>query len=94
MSKTKSLTDLANFVGRASTPRKERSGFWDTCNSVSFSKNKTHTTSASDLLAMVMTISARTRRVIAPRTLIELDVFSPNGKRAVQLIMGPYNDAK
>jgi len=44
----------------------------------------------SDLLGTVMAISARTRRIIAPKTHIELDVFTPSGKRAVRLIMGTY----
>lgn len=94
MSKTRTLTDLASFVGRSAIPRKYRSNFWNAYNVTPFSEqHHTETASASDLLAMVMTISARTRRIVAPRTLIELDVFSPNGNRAVQLIMGNYNEA-
>ncbi len=93
MSKTKTLTELASFVGRSAIPRKNRSSFWSACNTISFKdQHHTETTSASDLLAMVMTISARTRRIVTPRTSIELDVFTPNGTRAVQLIMGNYNE--
>ena len=94
MRKTKTLTDLASFVGRSTTPRKNRSGFWSAYNSTSCDEQwRTESASASDLLGIVMTISARTRRIVTPRTLIELDVFTPGGKRAVQLIMGNYNEA-
>lgn len=94
MSKTKTLSDLASFVGRSAIPRKNRSEFWNAYNTATFKEqHHTEAASASDLLAMVMTISARTRRIVAPRTLIELDVFAPNGARAVQLIMGNYNES-
>lgn len=39
----------------------------------------------SDLLAVVMTLSARTRRMVLPKVDIEIDVFAPGGKRAVRM---------
>lgn len=89
---TKSLSDLANFVGKTAMPRKHRSRFWNaykTATNTSAVLNKPKR--ATDLLGIVMTISARTRRIVAPRTTIELDVFTPAGGRAVQLIMGKYS---
>jgi hypothetical protein len=37
----------------------------------------------SDLLGVVLTLSARTRRMALPAVSIELDVFSPDGGRAL-----------
>ena len=39
----------------------------------------------SDLLGVVLTLSARTRRAALPEVTIDLDVFSPNGARAVRI---------
>ncbi len=39
-------------------------------------------------LAVVMALSARTRRVVMPSVEIELDVFGPDGTRAVRLQLG------
>ena len=38
---------------------------------------------ASDLIGAVLALSARTRRVVQPRVDIDLDVFTPQGQRAV-----------
>jgi hypothetical protein len=39
----------------------------------------------SDLLGAVLALSARTRRLVLPPVAIELDVFSPDGVRAVRV---------
>ncbi|NGP17682.1 hypothetical protein [Devosia aurantiaca] len=44
--------------------------------------------SVGDLLAVVMTLSARTRRMAQEPVRVELDVFAPGGKRAIQLTLG------
>lgn len=44
---------------------------------------------ATDLLGAVLALSARTRRVVQPKVAIDLDVFAPNGRRAVNLTLGP-----
>ena len=87
-----SLTDLANFVGKTAMPHKHRSKFWNAYKSAT-RNNTFHTRPrrASDLLGTVLAISARTRRIVAPKTKIELDVFTPSGERAVQLIIGRYD---
>ncbi len=43
---------------------------------------------AIDLLGAVLTLSARTRRVVQPRVDIDLDVFTPLGQRAVAIRYG------
>lgn len=89
---TKSLSDLANFVGKTAMPHKHRINFWNaykTATSDNVVSNKPKR--ATDLLGVVMAVSARTRRIVSPKTTIELDVFTPTGGRAVQLIMGKYS---
>jgi hypothetical protein len=41
----------------------------------------------ADLLGVVLTLSARSRRTMLPKVDIQLDVFSPDGSRAVRLLM-------
>jgi hypothetical protein len=41
----------------------------------------------SDLLGVVLTLSARTRRMIMPKVEIDLDVFGPGGQRAVRIML-------
>ena len=40
-----------------------------------------------NLLGVVLTLSARTRRMIMPRVDIDLDVFMPGGQRAVRIML-------
>jgi hypothetical protein len=40
-----------------------------------------------DLLGVVMALSARTRRMLMPHVEIELDVFDPDGLRAVRVTL-------
>lgn len=39
----------------------------------------------SDLLSIVLALSARTRRMVLPHVRVDVDVFAPNGSRAVRL---------
>jgi hypothetical protein len=41
-----------------------------------------------DLLGVVMTLSARTRRMVQEPVHIDLDVFAPGGARAISLFFG------
>ena len=93
MSTNSTLTDLANFVGRnerkAAGGLPDRNAFWRAYRNASETARKRGPAHrVTDLLGMVMALSARTRRVVAPRAFIELDVFSPDGRRAVRLSMG------
>jgi hypothetical protein len=45
--------------------------------------------SVGELLAIVLTLSARTRRMALPAVEIDLDVFTPEGHRAVRLACRP-----
>ncbi|KKB09494.1 hypothetical protein VE26_06150 [Devosia chinhatensis] len=44
--------------------------------------------SVGDLLGVVMTLSARTRRMSQDPVRVEVDVFAPGGKRAIKLMFG------
>lgn len=46
----------------------------------------------TDLLGSVLVLSARTRRMVQPKTGIDLDVFSPQSKRAVKVTMSAARD--
>lgn len=39
----------------------------------------------ADLLSTVLALSARTRRMVLPRVNVDVDVFAPNGARAVRI---------
>ncbi len=41
----------------------------------------------SDMLSVVLALSARTRRMVLPRVAIDVDVFDPNGKRALRMYL-------
>lgn len=89
MSDISSLSQLARFVGksRLSSPdqdvrRKAIGGM------VERMQPKPVRKKATDMLGLVLVLSARTRRLVQPRTNIDLDVFSPLGQRAVQLRVG------
>lgn len=45
----------------------------------------------SDMLSVVLTLSQRTRRMVMPRVTIDVDVFGPNGNRALRMYM-PQDD--
>lgn len=44
--------------------------------------------SVSELLATVLALSARTRRLVAEPVRVEIEVFAPGGQRAVELSFG------
>ncbi|HHG89576.1 MAG TPA: hypothetical protein ENJ90_03730 [Devosia sp.] len=88
MNKPSPLTELANFVGKSESSTREQQRFWHAYSAAAEQAlRQPATTRVTDLLGMVATLSARTRRIAAPVTIIELDVFTPEGKRAVQLMM-------
>lgn len=85
MSDTSSLTELARFVGQSSLVGDNETGGRQAVNGGALGQRAARQ-KVSDLLSVVLTLSARTRRTILPRVEIDLDVFGPNGKRAVRLI--------
>lgn len=41
----------------------------------------------SDMLSVVLALSARTRRMVLPRVSVDMDVFGPDGRRAVRIYL-------
>lgn len=89
MSDTSSLSDLARFIGQsgviASDAGANRRAVNDIINHLS--SRKPQKQRVSDLLGVVLTLSARTRRMIMPKVEIDLDVFGPGGQRAVRIML-------
>ena len=87
MSERTALTELANFVGRStivSDDMNARNRVLAGMTGRLLPKKR----SVGDLLGVVMTLSARTRRMAQPVVAIDLDVFAPGGARAVRLSFG------
>ena len=86
MSDTSSLTELARFVGRSqlADASASRKAVNDIVNNMMRPQAPQR---VSDLLAVVLALSARTRRMILPQASIDLDVFSPGGHRAVRITL-------
>jgi hypothetical protein len=88
MSDTSSLTELARFIGRSGLITEDRAANRRTVNDiVGHYARKPKQQRVSDLLAVVLTLSARTRRMVLPRVEIDLDVFGPGGHRAVRIAL-------
>ncbi|HZY68210.1 MAG TPA: hypothetical protein VFE52_06460 [Devosia sp.] len=89
MSETSSLSELARFIGQsgviASDARANRLAVNDIITHLS--RRKPAKPKVSELLGVVLTLSARTRRMVMPKVDIELDVFVPGGNRAVRLTL-------
>jgi hypothetical protein len=86
MSELSSLSELASFSGRAGSPdpqRRRRALRALTAQIDAQGPRRTVT----ELLGVVMTLSARTRRLVLPPVGIDLDVFAPDGGRAVRLVL-------
>jgi hypothetical protein len=94
MSETSSLTELARFVGQSGlltdNAASNRRAVNDIVNHLSHRPARQR---VSDLLGVVLTLSARTRRMIMPKVEIDLDVFAPGGARAVRLMLPPSSSA-
>jgi hypothetical protein len=90
MSETSSLSELARFIGQsgviASDVGANRRAVNDIIQHLSQRKAAAKPR-VSDLLGVVLTLSARTRRMIMPKVEIDLDVFGPGGQRAVRIML-------
>jgi len=87
MSNTSNLTELARFVGQSALNADGAQPLRRLIGGHAFGLKPKARPSVTELLGVVLTLSARTRRVVQPRTEIDLDVFAPGGGRAVRLIM-------
>lgn len=87
MSELSSLTELARFLGQSSlsaAPAESRKAINDIAGRWTPRPSRQR---VSDLLAVVLALSARTRRMVMPKVGIELDVFAPGGDRAVRMML-------
>jgi hypothetical protein len=90
MSDTSSLTELARFVGQSALASEDAVVRRQAVNAMVMRLNpQQRRRGVGDLLAVVMALSARTRRMLMPQVGIELDVFGPDGTRAVRVTL-PY----
>lgn len=87
MSEFSSLGELARFLGQSSvsaSAAQSRKAVNDIAGRIG---PRPARQKVSDLLAVVLTLSARTRRMVMPRVEVELDVFAPGGERAVRMLL-------
>jgi hypothetical protein len=89
MSETSSLSELARFIGQSGVIASDAGANRRAVNDIidHLSRRKPTKPKVSELLAVVLTLSARTRRMILPRVDVELDVFGPGGQRAVRIML-------
>ena len=88
MSDRNALIELASFVARsplASPDMKVRNKALSGMTDRMLPRQKR---SVGDLLAVVMALSARTRRMAQDPVSVEIDVFAPGGKRALRMVLG------
>jgi len=86
MSETSSLSELADFAGQSDLNTERRPSRRKAVNAMAGGvKLQRH--GVADLLGAVLVLSARTRRMVLPQVEIDIDVFSPNGTRAVRMIL-------
>jgi hypothetical protein len=85
MSDMSSLSQLSLFVGRSGFGAEGAPVRLRTINALTAAGRQHH--GVTDLLALVMVLSARTRRAVLPKVTVDLDVFGPNGGRAVRLML-------
>jgi hypothetical protein len=86
MSELSSLSELARFVGQSSLASDDAEIRAMAVNSMVARFNPgLKRRSVTELLGAVMALSARTRRMLMPAVAIELDVFAPDGSRAVRV---------
>lgn len=86
MSELSSLSELARFVGQSSLASEDAEIRSQAVNAmVARFSPSVKRRSVTELLGAVMALSARTRRMLMPAVAVELDVFAPDGSRAVRV---------
>lgn len=90
MSDTSSLSELARFVGQSALSSADPVTRRRTVDAIAARlQPRLPRRSVTDLLAAVLALSARTRRLVMPPVTVDLDVFSPDGLRAVSICLPP-----
>lgn len=88
MSETSSLSELARFVGQSALASEDLAVRRQAVNAmVSRLGPQMRRRGVSELLSVVMALSSRTRRMLMPHVEIDLDVFAPDGGRAVRVTL-------
>ena len=88
MSERTALTELANFVGRSSLLNEEMAARNRVLAGIT-GRMAPRKRSVSELLGVVMVLSARTRRMVQEPVSVDIDVFAPGGARALRMSFGP-----
>lgn len=87
MSDTSSLTQLAQFVGESALSSGDAAEREGALTALAAALQPKPRRSVTELLGAVLVLSARTRRMVLPPVEIDMDVFAPDGKRAVQMTL-------
>jgi hypothetical protein len=82
-----SLSQLASFVGQSALIGPDPVDRARALDAIAGNLALRPRRSVGDLLGAVLALSARTRRMVMPEVTIEMDVFSPDGSRAVQIAL-------
>jgi hypothetical protein len=88
MSERNSLVELANFIGRSPLASPDMSARNKALSGMTERILPKQRRSVADLMNVVLTLSARTRRMVQEPVNIDIDVFAPGGKRAIKLTLG------
>jgi hypothetical protein len=87
MSENTALVELANFVGRSKLAAPDLSVRNRALAGMTH-RMLSRKRSVGDLLGVVLTLSARTRRMAQEPVQVDIDVFAPGGARAILMSFG------
>ena len=89
MSETSKVQELAAFTGRSKLTSEDPVTRRRAVKALAAGlKPKLQRRGVADLLGVVLVLSARTRRLALPSVDIDLDVFTPEGRRAIRMTLG------
>lgn len=88
MSERSTISELARFIGGSALTTEDAGTHRRTIDGIATRlKPAANQRRVSELLGAVMALSSRARRSALPAVAIELDVFSPDGGRAMRLML-------
>lgn len=93
MSELTRLTELSQFEPRSPLASDDDAVRADALRSLmrGLEPSKPMRRRVSDMLSAVLALSARTRRMVLPKVTIDVDVFGPDGQRALRMYL-PHGD--